>query len=175
MGTALSSAHTRVLRARFNPGYLLLPDAQFETLSFADDPDVASREIEAIFQSLASGVRVANPAKRWTLTMAIHVILHEVVDLTEVASTQAPLGTNPQELTGDWMGYELRAHSTMIPVPRGVAPTQELGFALFRTGIEGFRSISAKAPTNKTLTIFPQNLGPRSSITLTDSSKAFHL
>jgi hypothetical protein len=88
MGTALSSAHTTVLRARFNPGYLLAPAAQFETLSFADDPDVASREIEAIFQSLASGVRVANPAKRWTLTMAVDVILDEVVDLTEVASTQ---------------------------------------------------------------------------------------
>jgi hypothetical protein len=69
------------------------------------------------------------------------------------------------------MGYELRAHSTLIPAPKGVAPTQGIGVrTYFGQGIEGFRSISAKAPTNKTLTIFPQNLGPRSSITLTDDN-----
>jgi len=170
--TALSSAHTMARLARFNPGYLLNPSAQFASLSFADDPDVALREIEAIFQSLAGGApsRVSNPMSSWTLILKAHVNLAEVFDLTDLTVVQAQLGTHAQELTGDWLGYDMRTHTTRVTGPNGVAPTQELGFELFRSGIEGFRSISAKVPTNKTLTIFPKNLRAGSSVTVTDSS-----
>jgi hypothetical protein len=172
MGTALSSAHMLLTSARFNPGSLLAPSAQFATLSFADDSDVAAREVEAVFQSLAIGIpsRVANPSRNWFLTLNVRVVLDEVFDLTDVSSAQVPLGTNAQELPGDWMGYVMRTHSHRVSGPSGVAPTQELGFELFRTGIEGFRSISAKQPSNKTLTIFPKNFRKNSSVTRTDSS-----
>jgi hypothetical protein len=170
--TALCSAHTMVRLARFNPGPLLIPSAQFASLSFADDPDVALRETEAIFQSLARGVpsRVSNPVSSSTLILKVQVNLAEVFDLTDLTVAQAQLGTHAQELTGDWLGYDMRTHNTRVTGPNGVAPTQELGFELFRSGIEGFRSISAKVPTNKTLTIFPQNLRAGSSVTITDSS-----
>ncbi|MGO9430255.1 RES domain-containing protein [Rhodoblastus sp.] len=172
IATALSSWHTTARLARFNPGYLLKPSAQFESLSFADDPDVALREIEAIFQSLAGGApsRVSNPMSSWTLTLKIQVNLAEVFDLTDLTVVQTQLGTHAQELTGDWLGYDMRTHTTRVTGPNGVAPTQELGFELFQSGIEGFRSISAKVPTNKTLTIFPKNLAAGSSVTVTDSS-----
>ena len=135
-------------------------------------PDVALREIEAIFQSLAGGVpsRVSNPVSSSTLILKVQVNLAEVFDLTDLTVAQARLGTHAQELTGDWLGYDMRTHTTRVTGPNGVAPTQELGFELFRSGIEGFRSISAKVPTNKTLTIFPQNLHASSSVTVTDSS-----
>lgn len=172
--TALSSAHTMARLARFNPGYLLIPSAQFASLSFADDPDVALREIEAVFQSLARGVpsRVSNPASSSTFILKAQVNLAEVFDLTDLTVVQARLGTHAQELTGDWLGYDMRTHTTRVTGPNGVAPTQELGFELFRSGIEGFLSISAKVPTNKTLTIFPKNLHLHagSSVTITDSS-----
>ena len=133
---------------------------------------MALREIEAIFQSLAGGVpsQVSNPVSSSTLILKVQVNLAEVFDLTDLTVAQARLGTHAQELTGDWLGYDMRTHTTRVTGPNGVAPTQELGFELFRSGIEGFRSISAKVPTNKTLTIFPQNLHASSSVTVTDSS-----
>jgi hypothetical protein len=113
--------------ARFNPGSLLNPSAQFASLSFADDPDVALREIEAIFQSLAGGSpsRITNPMAR-TLVLKVQVNLAEVFDLTDLTA-QAQLGTNAQELTGDWLGYDMRTHTTRVKGPNGVAPTQEFG------------------------------------------------
>ena len=102
------------------------------------------------------------------LTVPINVVLHEVNDLTDVGAAQTPLQTNAQELTGDWDCYGYRSAKTVVSAPVGISPTQELGMELFLAGIEGFWAISAKAPYQRNLVIFPQNLQARSSIVLPD-------
>ena len=77
------------------------------------------------------------------VTLNVHVILQEVIDLTDV-NVHTALGTSVQELTGDWEGYQIRNRRTAVSEPTGIAPTQELGRALFATGVEGFRAISAE-------------------------------
>jgi hypothetical protein len=107
---------------------------------------------------------VAHP-RRSFITLNVHVVLQDVIDLTEVSTAQDPLGTNVQELTGDWRGYQTRSLTTPVSNPIGIAPTQRLGKALFATGTEGFRAISAKIPYHKTLTVFPDRLRAGSSLT----------
>jgi hypothetical protein len=45
---ALSSAHTKKVRSRFNAGSLLEPADQFAALYFAEDPIVAQFEVGAV-------------------------------------------------------------------------------------------------------------------------------
>lgn len=81
-----------------------------------------------------------------------------MVDLTDVAN-HALLETSVQELTGDWLGYQRRTPQATVPVPLGVAPTQDLGAALLAVGdVEAFLSVSAKAPDACNLVIFPERL-----------------
>lgn len=88
----------------------------------------------------------------------VSVSLQRVADLTDPA-TQDLLEITAQELTGDWLGYRLRGPKTTIKGPTGLAPTQELGAALYEIPtLEGFKSISAKAPYHQTLAIFPEKL-----------------
>jgi hypothetical protein len=61
-----------------------------------------------------------------------------------------------------------------VSVPTGFAPTQELGKALFATGIEGFRSICAKISHHKTLTVFTDDLRPDSSLVFSSSTGVVH-
>jgi hypothetical protein len=84
-----------------------------------------------------------------------------VVDLTDVPGSQVPLLTTAQELTGDWKGYRQRSGGTSISAPAGIAPTQELGAALYASGLfEGFMALSAKMPYQRVLGIFPQRVDP---------------
>jgi hypothetical protein len=170
--TALNSAHTKKRSGRFNAGVFLPAHEQFAILSCVDDPLVAQFEVGAVFGSLTPGGHVPHP-KLSFVTMNVHVILRDVIDLTEINSAQFPLGTNVQELTGDWRGYEARNHTTPIPEPTGISPTQELGRALFLTRAEGFRAISAKGSCNKTLFVFPDNLRIGSSIAFSEPSGTY--
>jgi hypothetical protein len=157
LSTALSSAHTKKRPARFNPGPLLSAPDQFATLSLAENPLVAQFEAGAMFGDVTPGGHAPN-TKITFVSLNITVVLHEVLDLTDINHAQHPLGTNAQELTGDWKGYHIRNHLTTVSDPYDVAsPTQELGMALFATGVEGFRSISAKVPFGKTLTVFTEH------------------
>jgi hypothetical protein len=101
----------------------------------------------------------------------VKVILQEVFDLTDQIA-QIALETNVQEFTGDRESYQIRNIRTPVSYPTGIAPTQELGKALFATGVEDFRAISAKVPWQKILTVFIDNLQTGSSLTFTDSSGA---
>ena len=168
--TALSSAHTKKARSRFNAGSLLDPVDQFAALYFAEDPIVAQFEVGAVLGSLTPGGHIPHPRQSTFVTMAVRIILRDVIDLTEVTNTHLPLGTNAQELTGDWRGYEQRTPRTSVSEPTGIAPTQHLGKALFATGTEGFRAISAKIPYTKTLTVFTDNLQSGSSLVFLDQS-----
>ena len=87
---------------------------------------------------------------------------------------QSSLTTTVQELTGDWIGFDYRKFYTPVTGPTGIAPTQHLGLALFRTGIEGFRATSARLGWHKTLVVFPDNLKKGSSITYSESGTVIH-
>jgi hypothetical protein len=171
LSTALSSAHSKVALSRFSAGRLLPATSQFAALYFADDPMVAQFEVGAVLGSPTPGGHIPHPRLSF-VSMNVHIILQEAFDLTDVPGAQVPLSTNVQELTGDWKGYTVRNHATPVASPTGVAPTQALGEALFRTGIEGFRAVSARVPYNKTLTVFPDNLQPMSSLTFKDQTGA---
>jgi hypothetical protein len=99
----------------------------------------------------------------------VQVTLQAVADLTLVGE-QRRLGTTAQELTGDWEAYGTRTPSSSVPEPTGTAPTQDLGEALFWTkGVEGFRTVSAKAPCQQNLVVFPQKLLQGSRLSHPDS------
>lgn len=166
IATALSSAHTRIARTRFNGGSSLSARAQFAALYFADDPTVAQFEAGAVLGSLTPGGHLPHP-RRSFVSLNVTMALQKVADLSDVAA-QTSLATTAQELTGDWQGYQLRTPLTNVSAPTGLAPTQELGHALFNTGIEGFRSISARVPYHQTLIVFPENFLPGSSLTYRD-------
>jgi hypothetical protein len=145
----------------------LLGTAKFDLLYFAEDPQAALFEVQAMLGSpYVPGGAVANPRRTFTIINAM-VLLNNVCDLTDVAAQQM-LQTDAQHLTGDWEGYQFRGPPTPITAPSGIAPTQELGEALYRAGVEGFRSISAKVPHVRTLIVFPQNLRAGSNITYVD-------
>jgi hypothetical protein len=166
--TALSSTHTKGSRSRFNAGPLLPGPQQFESLYFAGDHQTALFEFGAMLGNpYIPGRAISHPAIN-SLILHIHVTLGEIFDLTDVVSAQTPLQTTAQELTGDWDGYQSRSTMTTITGPVGIAPTQQLGEALIRTGIEGFRSLSAKVPCSRTLIVFPTNLRRGSSVVCLD-------
>lgn len=169
--TALRSAHTKGARSRFSGGPMLPPPRQFEILYLAQDSIVAAFEYGALFGSVSGPFGYVPNPRRGYVILNVQVYLQEVADLTDLAGAQQPLDTTAQELTGDWDGYGKRGWAYPVPLaqPTGLAPTQELGEALYRTGIEGFRSISARVPTHCTLMVFPQNLRPGSNLEYRDS------
>jgi hypothetical protein len=132
--TALSSAHSKPVRSRWNAGSLLDPAAQFASLYFGDSPLVAQFEVGAMLGSLTPGHFFPNPAMSNFVTLNVRIILDNVFDLTEVSNAHQPLGTSVQELTGDWRGYKDRRRHTAVPEPTGIAPTQELGKNFLRRG-----------------------------------------
>ncbi|MGC2525231.1 MAG: RES family NAD+ phosphorylase [Stellaceae bacterium] len=172
LATALSSAHSKTARTRFNPGALLPANRQFEILYFAEDPLTANFECGAMLgNSFVPGGAIAHPCRSFAMLNA-QMTLSEVVDLTDVSASQLPLQTTAQEMTGDWDGYQVRGGMTSVSAPVGVAPTQALGQALFQTGVEGFQPVSARVSCNRTLMVFPQNLRSGSKLEFRDQSGA---
>ena len=146
--------------------------SQYEILYFADDPIVAQFEIGAVLGSLSPSGYLPHPRFSTFVTINVQVRLQSIIDLTDVSSVETLLGANAQELTGDWKGYQERDAKTPVSAPQGIAPTQQLGEALFQERVEGFVSLSAKIPTHKTLMVFPENLRSPSSLKFYDPSGA---
>jgi hypothetical protein len=136
----------------------------FEILYLAEDHLVALLEVQALLGSPTTlGGMVPHPRSTWTV-LNVSVSLQHVADLTDAAS-QALFDITAQELTGDWRGYHLRGPGTTVKGPTGMAPTQDLGAALYGApNFEGFKSLSAKAPHQQILAIFPQKLLPGSGV-----------
>lgn len=160
--TALATRQTRTATSRFNAAVPEYPG--HEVLYLAENHLVALLEVEALLGSPADPRRlVPHPHRSWT-TLNVTVSLQKVADLTEL-SIQHSLAITAQELTGDWLGYSLRGPATTVKAPTGLAPTQELGAALFDVPfLEGFISLSSKAPYHETLTVFPEKLLPGSRL-----------
>ena len=149
---ALDLGYTRDVPSRFNAGG---NDGQMQILYLGENQLVTLFEVEALFGNPLTPT--PNPARPWT-TVPIIVRLHEVADLSRVA-TQGLLDTTAQELTGDWKGYAIRTPMHSVSEPAGLAPTQELGAAVYAVpGLEGFITVSAKLPDSRNLVVFPQKL-----------------
>jgi hypothetical protein len=135
-------------------------------LYLAETPEVALFEVGALLGSPYFGLGsliVREPRRSWIMT-EIEVSLHGVAQL-HVVSEQEKIDVTAQLLTGDWTGYLKRKDSDSVNGPRGIAPTQALGNALYRhPSFEAFTTVSAKVPTHRTLVIFPKKVGTRSQV-----------
>lgn len=159
--TALQTSHTSHYTRRFNYGTAAEPGV--EILYLAENALVALLEAEALFSFSESGEVLSHPRKAWLL-LNVEVRLQQVVDLTEV-SEQNKLDVSAQELTGDWRGYRQRGPATSVTEPTGLAPTQQLGAALFKVRrLEAFQTISAKLPYHRNQVVFPEKLLPSSRV-----------
>jgi hypothetical protein len=172
LSTALSSTHTRTTPSRFNAGrHLSSVSDQYPILYFADTTFAAELEIGALLGSPYDPTQIINHPRKHFVALNIEVYLQDIIDLTD-AHVLATLDTTPQEMTGDWVAYNLRLQIpyVAIPSPQGLSPTQELGVALNKTGIEGFLTASAKISTNPNLVVFPENMKHGSYLRFYDTS-----
>ena len=162
---ALATAHTAAIPSRYSPG---TGRQSFEVLYLAEDPQVALFEVGALLGSPhPGGSYLPNPRQPW-LILNVQITLQAVADVTRVVEHHK-VGTTAQELTGDWRCYQLRHANVSVSQPTGLAPTQELGQAIYNLKtIEGFRSISARVPTHMNLVVFPKRLRRGSSIIFSD-------
>ncbi len=164
--TALSTAHTRIVPGRFNDASPTMP--AHPILYLAENHLLTLFEAQALFGSPTSAVGVVSHPRRSVTVLNVVVNLSYVADLTDLAQ-QAIFDTNAQELTGDWRGYKYRGPHTSISLPTGIAPTQELGAALYGIPkLESFITISAKLSDQKILVIFPDKLRKHNYVNHTD-------
>lgn len=156
--TALQTAQTQVFPTRFNAGAIASP--QFQVLYLAENQLVALFEVQALLGSPypGRGGYFPQPRQAWAI-INVDMNLQEVANLTYIAAQQS-IRTTSQELTGDWYGYQQRSATTAsVGQPTGIAPTQELGAALYNVpDLEGFRTLSAKVPDQMILVVFPRKL-----------------
>lgn len=145
--TRLSTDHTSWSPSRYraeHPGTL-----PYRLLYLAENHQVAAFEVGALLGNAQSPL--PDPVGSW-LILSLAVRLDNVADLCNPLQ-QRILGTNRQELTGSWAGAE------------SATSTQRLGAALFEVpGLEGMVVPSARPGGGRNLVIFPDKLGPRSSI-----------
>ncbi len=163
LATALDTSQTAAISSRFSPETKTRP--AYPILYLSENHLVALFEVGAMlgdpYQFGADFL--PNPKMAWTL-LNVHVLLSQVVDLTDAANLTA-LRTTAQELTGDWKANYYRKPMNSVRLPTGAAPTQELGEALHRLHrVEGARVISAKMATHSNLIVFPDKLLLGSSI-----------
>ena len=162
--TALDTAHTARYRSRFSPGRG--GAVRFELLYLCANCTVLLEEVHSQFRDPTTGDIFARPPV--PLLVPVNVSLGNVVDLTKVSQQQI-IETNAQEITGDWRAYGYRRPESAVPEPVGLAPTQELGQALFETPrVEAFLYTSAKRPDHCNLAVFPQKLQAGSSLAFTN-------
>lgn len=160
--TLLHYSHTAQTPSRFAAAH---HRHQFPLLYFAETPQLALYEVQAMVGSPAPGrIAVANPATSWII-ITVQVQLTHVADLTS-GSQRRLIGTTVQELTGDWIGYRLRNPKSPATFPYTDVPTQRLGAALVATPrLEAFVTWSARDSRHKNLVIFPAKIGKRSNVT----------
>jgi len=143
---------SRIYGARFTP------KGAFETIYLAEDPITALAEVALVIQDprLAPSTYLTPP---W-VQIAVEGVLVSVLDLTQ-PEVQAELGTNRQELTGEWFGTQTQG---MEP------PTQMLGRVCHETArFDGIRSHSSKNPPyGVCVAVFPDRLNPPAFIEVYD-------
>jgi hypothetical protein len=145
--TRLASDHSRISNSRYSAASSA--DPLYRIVYLGETARVALHEARALQGNPVAPL--SPPHISWVI-LALHVRLSHVIDLSLV-SEQRKIGTNYAELTGNWANNP------------GVPPTQTLGQVLFNLpDVEGF--IYPSSLTGEScLGIFPDKLGPSSSIT----------
>lgn len=123
------------------------PKNSFETIYVAEDPVTALAEVSGVL--LAGGSATPLLSLPW-VTVTVNGLLLSVLDLSD-PGIQAKLGTNSQELTGEWRYTQ----ATGIE-----APTQLLGRVCHWTRLfDAIRYPSSKnLPSGRCLAVFPDRL-----------------
>lgn len=134
---------------------------QFEALYTCDTIMTCLKELNYLVQT-ASGLHVDIIPP--TINLSIRYNLAAILDLMNT-DNQSALGTNLQELTGNWQCLQKRGQ---------VSPTQSLGLALYNfQAIEAFKVPSARDPDAYNLVIFPDRLSGSSFLEIYDPSRTF--
>jgi RES domain-containing protein len=129
-------------------GGRLTPRNSFETIYLAEDPVTALAEVTVVVRNIG-GSLLNLQSQPWVL-VTVQGILRCVLDLTE-ASAVSQLGSNHQELTGEWRYTQEQL---------GEAPTQLLGRVCHHTGLfDSIRYPSSKnLPDGACVAVFPDRL-----------------
>ena len=152
VSTALSSIGSLQKGGRYN-----LPQA-FEALYLAEDPITALLEVEAISKA---GTQLRFFVKPPLVVLSLYYQISTILDLTN-PDNQSALGTNLQELTGNWLLMSMRGEA---------APTQTLGEAAYSLqSIEALKVPSARDPNTYNLVVFPDRLSVNSWLRVYDDS-----
>jgi RES domain-containing protein len=124
------------------------PRDSFETIYLAEDPVTALAEVTHILRNIP-GSSLTLQSQPWVV-VTVRGILSRVLDLTD-ASAVSQIGSNHQELTGEWRYTQEQL---------GEAPTQLLGRVCYHTGLfDGIRYPSSKnLPDGACLAVFPDRL-----------------
>lgn len=126
------------------------PKDSFETIYLAEDPITALAEVALVIQHPQA------PPSTFRTPPWVHVavdgVLLSVLDLTH-SQVQDALGTNRQELTGEWRYTQAQGHE---------APTHMLGRLCYETGrFDGICYFSSKNRQNGIcMAVFPGRLKP---------------
>lgn len=133
----------------------------FGLIYLADQPETASREVGEIVETRVGLIRVPGPRR---IELSVKYELNAVLDLTNI-DIQNALGTNLQELTGQWR--------TMNDQEQ-IAPTQVCGSAVRSLGsIEAAIVPCAPRPYFYNLVVFPDSLSINSFLEIYDNSDNF--
>jgi hypothetical protein len=150
---------THTVTTRFNAGDAQAPEHRFDVLYLAEDILTCLYEFGALLGTpFRSGWSVRNP-QRPVAVVRFRIARGSFVDLTDPAVAEPMLAASAQTLTGDWEGYRRRSSGSPVTLPTGIAPTQQLGRALYTLDIDGFIAVSARVPTRRVLVLF--DLGVR--------------
>lgn len=124
------------------------PRNSFETIYLAEDPVTALAEVTHVLRNIR-GSSLTLQSQPWVV-VTVRGILRSVLDLTE-ASAVSQLGSNHQELTGEWRYTQEQL---------GEAPTQLLGRVCHDTELfDGIRYPSSKnLPDGACVAVFPDRL-----------------
>ena len=114
--TCLSSIGSFQFGGRYNR------KSAFESLYLADHPVTSLLEVEALFKT---GTKLQCILKPPQLLLSIEYSLNAVIDITNF-DNQIALGTNLQELTGNWR---------LMNALDQIAPTQILGEAAYNLSL----------------------------------------
>ena len=87
-----------MIPTRFNEGRTAWP--QYEILYLAENPTVATFEVQALLGT--PGSPVPNPTTGAWVILDVSVKLQRIADLSHVSMSEVLLDTSAQELTGRW-------------------------------------------------------------------------
>lgn len=130
----------------------------FSALYLSADPVTSLLEVEAIVKA---GTQIISIPKPPLVVLSIYYQLISILDLTDF-DNQRILGTNLQEITGNWV---------LMNAQGQIAPTQILGEAAYNLQtIEALKVPSARDPNSYNLIVFPDRLSANSFLRVYDDS-----